>query len=101
MLFSMALVVVPAGAASVPPNFDVSRAHGNQAEDAIAVNPKNPQRVVAMSTLPDAPAGLLEGVTFDGGKKWTRRVIGATTSSPLGDICCDQQLAWDRFGNLW
>jgi hypothetical protein len=27
-------------------------------------------------------------------------VIGAA-GDPLGEICCDEQLAWDRFGNLW
>jgi hypothetical protein len=28
-------------------------------------------------------------------------VIGSSASDQLGEICCDQQLAWDRFGNLW
>jgi hypothetical protein len=85
--------------AAVPPNYDVSAMHGNEAEDAIAINPVNPSNIVAMSTLPDVPSGLFEGVSFDGGKTWTRRVIG--TGKPLGQICCDQQLAWDSFGNLW
>ena len=53
-----------------------------------------------MSTLPDVVAGLAVGVSFDGGHTWARRVIG-TTGDPLGEICCDEQLAWDRFGNLW
>src|SRR2546430_4634189 len=53
-----------------------------------------------MSTLPDVVAGLAVGVSFNGGHAWTRRVIGAA-SDQLGAICCDQQLAWDRFGNLW
>src|SRR5256885_10536631 len=53
-----------------------------------------------MSTLPDVVAGLAVGVSFNGGHAWTRRVIGAA-GDPLGEICCDQQLAWDRFGNLW
>jgi hypothetical protein len=73
--------------------------HGNEAEDAIAINPTNPRNVVAMSTLPDVPAGLAVGVSFDGGQTWTRRVIG--TGGQLGEICCDQQLAWDAYGNLW
>ena len=88
-----------AAAAPVPPNFDSSVMPGNEAEDAIAVNPANPSNIVTMSTLPDVPSGLFEGVSFDGGKTWTRQVIG--TGAPLGEICCDQQLAWDRFGNLW
>jgi hypothetical protein len=94
------LALAPGSAsATLPTNRDVSAAHGNEAEDAIAVNPTNPDNVVAMSTLPDVPAGLLVGVSFDGGQTWARRVIGA--GDDLGEICCDQQLAWDRFGNLW
>jgi len=82
-----------------PPNFDSSAVHGNEAEDAIAINPVNSSNIVTMSTLPDVVSGLFEGVSFDGGKTWTRQVIG--TGAPLGEICCDQQLAWDRYGNLW
>jgi len=95
-----AMMAPPASAAPPPPaNFDASVLHGNEAEDAIAVNPTDPSNIVTMSTLPDVPSGLFEGVSFDGGKSWTRRVIGA--DAPLGPICCDEQLAWDRFGNLW
>lgn len=89
----------PASGTATPPNFDASAMHGNEAEDAIAINPTNPSNIVTMSTLPDVVSGLFEGVSFDGGQKWTRRVIG--TGAPLGPICCDQQLAWDSFGNLW
>src|SRR5207248_2672484 len=53
-----------------------------------------------MSTRPEAVAGLAVAVTFDDGATWTRRVIGRG-AGPLADICCDEQLAWDRFGNLW
>jgi hypothetical protein len=92
-------VPVAAATPSIPPNFDISAMHGNEAEDAIAINPTNPSNVVAMSTLPDVVSGLFEGVSFDGGSTWTRQVIG--TGGQLGQICCDQQLAWDNFGNLW
>src|SRR2546427_2754889 len=86
-------------AQSIPPNHNASAAHGNEAEDAIAVNPTNPLNIVTMSTLPDVPSGLFEGVSFDGGQTWTRQVIG--TGSPLGEICCDEQLTFDAYGNLW
>src|SRR5204863_10092779 len=89
-----------ASAAGPPPNLNVTAMPGNEAEDAIAVNPTNASNAVAMSTLPDVVAGLAVGVTFNGGSTWQRRVIGAA-GDPLGEICCDQQLAWDRFGNLW
>ena len=90
-----------AAATPLPSVFDTSALPGNEAEDAIAVNPKNTANVVTMSTLPDVVSGLSVNVTFNGGASWATRVIGGTASDPLGDICCDQQLAWDRFGNLW
>jgi hypothetical protein len=104
VLAAVALSVSMSASASaapvpIPPNYDSSAMHGNEAEDAIAVNPTNPLNVVTMATLPNVVSGLFEGVSFDGGKTWTRKVIG--TGAPLGEICCDEQLAWDRFGNLW
>jgi hypothetical protein len=104
VVLGLAVALATAGlaaAAPLPTNFDSSAMLGNEAEDAIAVNPTDASNVVTMSTLPDVVAGLSVNVTFNGGHTWARRVIGSTTSDPLGDICCDQQLAWDRFGNLW
>jgi hypothetical protein len=98
-LAGLAAGPVAAAPSAVPQNFDSSAMHGNEAEDAIAINPANPSNIVTMATLPDVPSGLFEGVSFDGGMTWTRQVIG--TGGALGEICCDQQLAWDRFGNLW
>jgi BNR/Asp-box repeat len=98
---ALATATLAAAAAPIPTNFNVTAMPGNEAEDAIAVNPTNPSNVVAMSTLPDVVAGLAVGVSFNGGHTWARSVIGASAADPLGDICCDQQLAWDRFGNLW
>ena len=102
LAFAGALALATLATAAGPsPNLNVTAMAGNEAEDAIAVNPTNPSNVVAMSTLPDVVAGLAVGVSFNGGRTWARRVIGSTAADPLGDICCDQQLAWDRFGNLW
>src|SRR5881275_1066944 len=97
--FFLATATLATAAAPIP-NFNVTAMPGNEAEHAIAVNPTNPSNVVAMSTLPDVVAGLAVGVSINGGSTWSRRVIG-TPGDPLGEICCDQQLAWDRFGNLW
>src|SRR5438034_2277413 len=97
---ALATATLATAAAPIPPNFNVTAMPGNEAEDAIAVNPTDPSNVVAMSTLPDVVAGLAVGVSFNGGHTWARHVIGAA-GDPLGEICCDQQLAWDRFGNLW
>jgi len=102
LAFGGALAMATLATAAAPlPNFDVTAMAGNEAEHAIAVNPTNPSNVVAMSTLPDVVAGLAVGVTSNAGRTWARSVIGSTVADPLGAICCDQQLAWDRFGNLW
>jgi len=85
-----------AGAAPPLLNFDASAMPGNEAEDAIAVNPTNPSNVVAISTLPDVVAGLSTNTSFNSGRTWTRRVLGRA-GDPLGEICFDQQLAWDWF----
>jgi hypothetical protein len=77
----------------------VSQQTGNEAEDTIAVNPTNTDNIVAMSVLPGPSLGIFEGVSFDGGQTWTRQTLG--DDDELGIICCDQQLAWDEFGNLW
>jgi hypothetical protein len=99
-LAAVVAVAVPTTAATVAPtNVDVSVLAGNDAEDAVAVNPTNPNNVVAMAISLPLPAGLVEGVSFDGGQTWTRQIIG--NFDALGDICCDEQLAWDRYGNLW
>src|SRR5437764_80458 len=103
--FLMALVgtvaALTATAASTPANVDVSVLPNNDAEDAVAANPTNPSNVVAMAITFTQSTGLIEGVSFNGGKTWKRQIIGGSTSDPLGDICCDEQLAWDRYGNLW
>src|ERR1700761_1380482 len=82
-----------------PRNIDVSQMAGNHAEDAVAINPTDPRNVVAVSVASSRQAGLFEGVTFDGGRTWHRTVIG--TGGALGEICCDEALAWDHYGNLW
>ena len=98
-LAGAASAAVAATAATTPTNADVSVLPGNDAEDAIAVNPTNPNNVVAMAITLAQDSGLVEGVSFNGGRTWTRQIIGA--GDALGEVCCDEQLAWDRFGNLW
>jgi hypothetical protein len=62
----MASMAVPTSAAAqpIPANFDASAMDGNEAEDAIAVNPVNPSNVVTMSTLPDVVSGAVRGRFF-------------------------------------
>src|SRR5204862_1364644 len=98
-----------AGVVAAPPagqTVDVSQRAGNEAEEAIAVNPTNPKNIVILTNIGEGFSGLFLGVSFDGGKTWTRRIIatGQTAddpSDPLGDSCCDPSLAFDQFGNLF
>ena len=88
----------------VPKNVDVSHLHGNESEEAIAVNPTNPKNVVIVSNIAhlpagDLPAGMFEGVSFDGGETWSTFIIG--NSDNLKDACCDPSLSFDGYGNLF
>jgi len=95
-----------ARAASTPPNADVSQRHGNESEEAIAVNPTNPDNVVIVTNIAEGFSGLFKAVSFDGGATWTTSIIAAGQSAddpndPLGDSCCDPSLAFDQYGNLF
>jgi hypothetical protein len=104
-----ALAVAGGGAAklsravSVPANVDVSQRHLNESEEAVAVNPTNPNNIVIVSNVGHREAGLsagmFEGVSFDGGATWTTRLIG--NNDQLGDACCDPTLSFDQYGNLF
>src|SRR5512132_4577825 len=87
-----------AGAAPVP-NVDVSQRHLNESEEAIAVNPTNADNIVIVTNVGHGEAGLsagmFEGVSFDAGKTWTRKLIGIGGNDPLGDACCDPSLYVD------
>src|SRR6266702_4346053 len=95
---------VAAGSA-VPANVDVSQRHLNESEEAVAVNPTNPDNIVMVTNVGHAEAGLtagmFEGVSFNGGKTWATKLIALGGSDPLGDGCCDPSLSFDRFGNLF
>jgi hypothetical protein len=98
-------------AASTPTNVDVSSQYPNgsavnaskgtnESEEAIAVNPTNPNNIVMVTNTDMVGPGLFEGVSFDGGQTWsTRKLIGDNDN--LGDACCDPSLAFDSFGNLF
>jgi hypothetical protein len=99
----MATPVGQAVAATPPINVDVSQRHLNESEEAVAVNPTNPNNVVVFTNVGHLEAGLSAGmflaVSFDGGATWTRRLVG--NNDNLGDACCDPSLAFDEFGNLF
>ena len=75
---------------SVGPNVNIIQASGSQAETAIAVNPTNKNNLFATCN------GDFYKFSMDGGVTWQNSNVSALPSS-----CCDQQLAWDQFGNLF
>jgi hypothetical protein len=68
-------------------------------EEAIAVNPTNPNNVVIVSNVVVPAAGMFAAVSFDGGSTWATRIIGDNDN--LGAACCDPSLSFDEFGNLF
>ena len=112
-LIAVAITVIIAFAGTVasaespssptPRNVDVSQRHLNESEESIAVNPTNPNNVVIVTNIGHREAGLtagmFEGVSFDGGITWTRRIIA--NHDNLGDACCDPSLSFDEHGNLF
>src|SRR5437762_13974222 len=99
-LFMIAALVAAAPAvtaktSSTPTNVDVSQRHLNESEEAIAVNPTNPNNIVIVTNVGHREAGLsagmFEGISFDGGKTWANNLIGANNDN-LGDACCDPSL---------
>ncbi len=102
-LLVAAVVAVPVFVASAgavtPTNVNVSQRLGNEAEEAVAVNPTNPRNIVIVTNTGDPGPGMFAAVSFDGGQTWARRIIGIDDS--LGDACCDPSLSFDEFGNLF
>ncbi len=85
---------------STPQNVDVSQRPGNESEEAIAVNPTNPKNIVIFTNIAEGANGMFLAVTFDGGRTWTRRIVGEG-NDVLGDTCCDPSLSFDEYGNLF
>src|SRR5215467_7852944 len=99
--FTAALLAVPvlAGLPVTPTNINVSQRSTNESEEAIAVNPTNPNNVVIVTNVVVPAAGMFAAVSFDGGVTWTTRIIGDNDN--LGAACCDPSLSFDEFGNLF
>jgi len=98
------LVLSATGIASaevpIPENVDVSQRAGNESEEAIAINPANPNNIVIFTNIAEGAAGMFLAVSFDGGNTWTRRIVGEG-NDVFGDTCCDPSAAFDEYGNLF
>ncbi len=70
-------------------DINISQRSGSDNECAIAKNPSNPLQLVAHCNSLATPWR-----STDGGQTWT---LGGS----IGSYCCDPNLAWDNFGNLY
>src|SRR5436190_6337253 len=92
-------VSLSAQSLSVGPNVNVNRQSGYQAEEAIAIDPTNPNRLFAWAN--DIRAGTADnaaGYSTDGGVTWTSRFTGSDGWPSLGG---DPTCSFDNFGNLF
>jgi hypothetical protein len=90
--------------ATVGPVVNATHELGNQAEEAIATNPLNPNQVVIEANEADLLGNGFFGVSVsastDGGATFQTRTVGAGGDNlPLS--AGDPTLTWDKFGNLF
>ncbi len=89
---------VPAGATLTPgPNVNVSNLPGFQSEVSIAVNPANPQNLVAGSNNPST--GEMDAYfSTDGGATWQVRLLPLTVDGTAFARATDPAVGFDRQG---
>ena len=85
---------------SIPKNIDLSQRAGNESEEAIAVNPTNPNNIVIFTNIAEGTNGMFLATSFDGGTTWNSRIVGQG-NDVFGDTCCDPSAAFDQYGNLF
>src|ERR1041384_5766525 len=100
VLLALSSPGIASAQAPIPPNVDVSQRVGNESEEAIAVNPTNPNNIVIFTNIAEGVNGMFLGVSFDGGKTWNTRIVGEG-NDVFGDTCCDPSAAFDQYGNLF
>jgi hypothetical protein len=86
-------------ALAVGPNVDLTRDAVNQSETSIAINPTNPLNMAASANENDV-VGMFLGISNDGGKTWTSKIV-ANGNDSFTSACCDTTVAYDAFGNLF
>jgi hypothetical protein len=74
---------------------------GDTFEVEIAINPTNPQQLfLASNQFINGSDGLYAAFSTDGGQSWSGRIV-ADGSDGLPNACCDPDVVWDTFGNLF
>src|SRR5258708_6157324 len=81
---------------SVGANVDINRQSGYQAEEAIAIDPTNPNRMFAWSN--DLNSRNSAAFSINGGASWTSRFTGSDGWPALGG---DPTCTFDTFGDLF
>src|SRR5919205_1116906 len=103
LVIALAVLALSTGAnptaagSPTPQNVDVSQRHGNESEEAIAVNPTNPNNIVIFTNIAEGTNGMFLATSFDGGLTWNRRIVGQG-NDVFGDTCCDPSLTFDEYG---
>ena len=100
LLLALSIAGVASAKVSIPKNVDVSQRAGNESEEAIAVNPTNPNNIVIFTNIAEGVSGMFLATSFDGGNTWTTRIVGEG-NDVFGDTCCDPSAAFDQYGNLF
>src|SRR6516162_6878065 len=92
-------VSVSAQSLSVGSNVNVNRQSGYQAEEAIAIDPTNPNRLFAWANdIRTGAADNAAAYSTNGGVSWTSRFTGSDGWAALGG---DPTCSFDKFGNLF
>lgn len=94
----LSFLALAAPAAAADPVVNVSKRRGSQAEAAVAVDPRDTDRIVVASNL-DRGFGVFVARSNDGGATWARTVLG--DGDRFGRACCDPTATWDRRGNVY
>jgi len=81
----------------VGPNVNINRQSGYQAEEAIAIDPTNPNHLFAWSNNLTS-ASNSAAYSTNGGASWTSRLTGSDGWPALGG---DPTCSFDAFGNLF
>jgi hypothetical protein len=99
-----AIVILPVYAQIAPEaERNVTRMDNYQNECAIAVNPTDADQIV--SACNNAEGGIFFARSNDRGSTWTYpdgdKTIADGDAGQGDEACCDPNLAWDSFGNLY
>lgn len=96
LILTITLSPVRAQTLIVGPNVNINRQSGYQGEEAIAIDPTNPNRMFAWSN--DLATRNSAAYTTNGGATWISRFTGTDGWPALGG---DPTCSFDSFGNLY